>query len=77
MFINLDFSSTKRALRIILEKEKDEEDEDKDEEEGKRAGEEEGEEEKEKPPWVICALKFWSQCNEGKLLDEKRDLIAK
>lgn len=48
MFINLDFSSTKRALRIILEKEKDEEDEDKDEEEGKRTGEEEGEEEKRK-----------------------------
>lgn len=36
MFIATDFSSTRRALWIILEKEKEKEDEDKDDKEGKR-----------------------------------------
>lgn len=53
MFISTDFSSTRRALWILLEKEKEEkEDEDKDAKEGVRTGGwgAEGEEEKGKHP---------------------------
>lgn len=58
MFISTDFSSTRRALWILLEKEKEEkEDEDKDAKEGVRTGRRgaEGEEEKGKHPWgYLC-----------------------
>lgn len=62
MFISTDFSSTRRALWILLEKEKEEkEDEDKDAKEGVRTGGWGGRKEKRRKEnirEVICVLEF-------------------
>lgn len=63
------------GLLFFLKEDKEKENEDNDNGEGERRGEEEGEEEKEKPPRGCLCLKFWSQCNYGGLLDEKRDWL--